>query len=144
MADVKESAARFIRAFNAHDESAMRGLNDPNGTFEAPGGVYLRGLETTSYAMKWLKACPDGKLTVRNELISAPWVVEEVTFEGTHQGPLEGPAGVIPATGKRLTIKAVLITRYQNDLAIEGRVCFDQMEVLTQLGVMPTLATASV
>ena len=33
MTDVKESAARFIRAFNAHDENAMRLLNDPNGTF---------------------------------------------------------------------------------------------------------------
>jgi predicted ester cyclase len=144
MADVKESAARFIRAFNAHDENALRELNHPNATFEAPGNIQLRGRDVTGYSEQWMKACPDAKLTVRNEIISAPWVVEEVTFEGTHQGPLVGPAGTIPATGKRLMVKAVLITRYENDLAIESRVCFDQLDVLTQLGVMPTLATAAV
>jgi predicted ester cyclase len=144
MADVRESAQRFIRAFNAHDETALRELNHPNATFEAPGNIQLRGRDVTGYSEQWMKACPDAKLTVRNEIISAPWVVEEVTFEGTHQGPLDSPAGTIPATGKRLTVKAVLITRYENDLAIESRVCFDQVDVLTQLGVMPTLATATV
>lgn len=138
MADVKDSAARFIRAFNAHDENAMRVLNDPNGTFEAPGGVKLRGSEATGYAMTWLKACPDSKLTVKNELISGPWVVEEATFEGTHQGPLEGPMGTIQPTGRKLKINAVLITRYENALAIESRVLFDQVEVLTQLGALKT------
>jgi len=143
MTDVKESAARFIRAFNAHDENALRVLNHPSETFEAPGGIKLRGTEATGYAMAWLKACPDSKLTVRNELISGPWVVQEVTYEGTHQGPLDGPTGTIPATGKKLVVKSVLITRFENELAIESRVCFDQVDVLTQLGVMPTLATAT-
>lgn len=144
MADLKERAARFIRAFNDHDENAMRVLNDPSGTFGAPGGIHLAGREASSYAMKWLKACPDGKLTVRNELISGPWVVEEVTFSGTHQGALDSPAGTIPATGRKLAVPVVLITRYDNDLAVEARVCFDQLDVLTQLGVMPTLAGATV
>jgi predicted ester cyclase len=144
MTDVKESAARFIRAFNAHDENAMRLLNDPNGTFEAPGGVHLQGRDASGYAMKWLRACPDGQLTVRNELINGPWVVEEATFSGTHQGALDTPAGTIPATGRKLAVSCVLITRYENDLAVEARVIFDQLEVLTQIGAMPTLAGATV
>lgn len=144
MTDVRESAARFIKAFNAHDEDALRNLNDPNSTFEAPGGIRLRGKEATGYTMGWFKACPDSKITVRNELISGPWVVDEVTFEGTHQGPLAGPAGTIQATGKKLVVKAVLITRYENDLAIESRLCYDQVDVLTQLGAMPTPVGATV
>jgi predicted ester cyclase len=144
MTDVKDRAARFITAFNAHDEDAMRALNDPNGTFEAPGGVHLHGKGVTGYAMTWLKACPDAKLRVRTQLISGQWVVEEVTFEGTHQGPLEGPTGVIPATGRKLNVKSVLITRYENDLAIESRICFDQLDVLSQLGVLPTREAATV
>ena len=56
-------------------------------------------------------------------------------------GPLDGPAGTIPATGRKLVVKAVLITRYENDLAIESRVSFDQVDVLTQLGVLPSLVT---
>jgi len=144
MTDGHENAARFIKAFNAHDEDAMRVLTHPNATFAAPGNVYLRGVEATGYAIKWLKACPDGKLTVKNELVCGEWVVEEVIFEGTHQGPLDSTIGVIPATGKRLVVKAVLITRYESDLALETRISFDQVDVLTQLGAMRTLATASV
>ncbi len=143
MADVKESAARFIRAFNAHDESAMRALYDPNGSFEAPGGIRLRGVEGVKFPLAWIKACPDAKLTVRNELISGPWVVDEVTFEGTHQGPLEGPMGTISPTGKKLVSHSILVTRFENGLAVEGRICYDQVDVLTQLGVMPVLAGAT-
>jgi predicted ester cyclase len=143
MTDVRENAARFIKAFNAHDESALRVLNHPSGTFEAPGGIHLRGQEASGYAMKWLRACPDGKLNVRNEIICGQWAVQEVTFEGTHQATLDGPAGSIPATGKKLQVKAVLINRYENDLSIESRVLFDQVDVLTQLGVMPTLVGAT-
>ena len=51
MADTKDSAARFITAFNAHDESAMRALNHPSGTFEAPGGIQLRGQQAANYAI---------------------------------------------------------------------------------------------
>jgi predicted ester cyclase len=144
MTDGHENAARFIKAFNAHDEDAMGVLTHPNATFAAPGNVYLRGVEATGYAIKWLKACPDGKLTVKNELVCGEWVVEEVIFEGTHQGPLDSPIGVIPATGKRLVVNAVLITRYESDLALETRISFDQVDELTQLGAMRTLATASV
>lgn len=64
-----ENAARFIKAFNAHDEDTMRVLTHPNAQFAAPGNIHLRGVEATGYAIKWLKACPDGKLTVKNELI---------------------------------------------------------------------------
>lgn len=143
MTDEHEKAARFIKAFNAHDVDAMRWLMHPNARFAAPGNVHLRGVEATGYAIKWLNACPDGKLTVTHELVIGEWVVGEVLFEGTHQGPLDSPVGVIPATGKRLAITAVMITRYESGLALDARICFDQVDVLTQLGAMPTLAAAA-
>jgi len=144
MTDVQERAARFIRAFNDHDENAMRVLNDPNHTLTAPGGVRLRGTETTSYPTQWIKACPDAKLTVENEISCGEWVVQEVKFEGTHQGPLESPMGSIQATGKTLAVQSALITRYQNDLAIETKIYFDAAEVLNQLGLLATPVAATV
>ena len=144
MTDVQESGARFIKAFNAHDEDGMRALTHPNATFSAPGDVQLRGVEATGYAIKWLRACPDGRLTVRNELVSGQWLVEEVLFEGTHQGPMDTQAGTLSATGNNLAIKAVMITRYESDLALETRLYFDQIDVLNQLGAMPALAAAAV
>ena len=144
MTDVQERAARFIRAFNDHDENAMRVLNDPNHTLTAPGGVRLRGAETTSYPTQWIKACPDAKLTVENEISCGEWVVQEVKFEGIHQGPLESPMGRIQATGKTLAVQSALITRYQNDLAIETKIYVDAAEVLNQLGLLATPVAATV
>jgi predicted ester cyclase len=144
MTDVQECGARFIKAFNAHDEDGMRALTHPNATFSAPGDVQLRGVEATGYATKWLRACPDGRLTVRNELVAGQWLIEEVLFEGTHLGPMDTQAGTLSATGKRIAIKAVMITRYESDLALETRLYFDQVDVLNQLGAMPVLEAAAV
>ena len=57
---------------------------------------------------------------------------------------METQAGTLSATGKKLAIKAVMITRYESDLALETRLYFDQVDVLNQLGAMPALATAAV
>lgn len=145
MAEARDTAARFVKAFNAHDESAIRALNAPDTKFEAPGGVCLEGREAaTGYAMAWLNGFPDAKMIVRNELVSGPWVIQEFTFEGTHTAPLNGPTGTIHATGKKLVGKGVQIGRYENGLALEVRLYYDQVEVLTQLGLMPTPAAAAI
>ncbi len=144
MAEAKDTAARFIEAFNAHDESAIRTLNAPNIKFQAPGGVSLEGREpVTGYAMAWLNGFPDAKMTVRNEVTCGDWVVQEFTFEGTHTAPLNGPAGTIPATGKRVSAEGVQLVRYENGQAIDDRLYYDQVEVLTQLGQMPTPAATT-
>ena len=70
MADAREVGQRFIDAFNAHDEQRIRELNGENTVFEAPGDVRIQGRDAaTEYAMAWLRAFPDAKLTVHNELV---------------------------------------------------------------------------
>ena len=89
MASAQEIGARFVEAFNAHDENGIRELNGENVVFEAPGDVQLEGREaTTQYALAWLGAFPDARLVVHNELAAGDWVVQECTFEGTHEGTL--------------------------------------------------------
>src|SRR2546428_11722002 len=58
-ASPQEIGARFVEAFNAHDESRIRELNAENTRFEAPGDVKIEGGEAaTQYAMAWLRAFP--------------------------------------------------------------------------------------
>ncbi|MEP7105604.1 MAG: ester cyclase [Chloroflexota bacterium] len=142
MADVKDTAERFVTAFNSHDEKAIEQLHADNIKFEAPGGVRLEGkTAATQYAMGWLKAFPDGKMTIRKQIVSDPWVVQEFTMEGTHTGVLDGPAGKVLPTGKRLSNQAVSIVRYDNGRQTEVHLYYDQAAVMTQLGLMPTPAT---
>jgi steroid delta-isomerase-like uncharacterized protein len=141
MTQAKETAAKFVEAFNAHDESAIREIHSPNIKFEAPGGTRLEGREAaTGYAMTWLNGFPDAKIAVRDVYVDGPWLVQEFTLKGTHTAPLNGPMGVIPPTGKRVDSRAVSVGRYENGQILEARLYFDQTEVMTQLGLMPELA----
>ena len=143
MADAREVGARFVEAFNAHDEERIRQLNAENATIEAPGDMRVEGREpTTQYAMAWLRAFPDARLTVHNELVDGDWVVQQFTFEGTHEDTLSSPNGDIPATHNRLQGRAVQIFKVEGDSVTETHLYFDQVQIMTQLGLMPEPATA--
>lgn len=144
MADTKEVGAKWVDAFNAHDEAAIREQNADDIVLEAPGDVRLEGNEaSTGYAMGWLNAFPDAKLRVERAFVDGDTVVQEFTFEGTHDNTLSGPAGDIPATNRRLTGRGVQILRVEDGTVAEARLYYDQVQVLTQLGLMPEPATAT-
>jgi steroid delta-isomerase-like uncharacterized protein len=142
MTESKDTTARFVAAFNAHDEKALNELHADDIKFNAPGGFKATNAKDASaYATTWLKAFPDGKMTVRTELISGPWVVQEVVMEGTHTAPLEGPNGPIPATYKKVKGYGVQILKVEHGKIAEARIYFDQLDQMRQLGLIPTPAT---
>ena len=55
---------------------------------------------------------------------------------------LSGPGGDIPATHKRLIGRAVQIFNVEGDAITDTRLYYDQVQVMTQLGLMPEPATA--
>jgi steroid delta-isomerase-like uncharacterized protein len=143
MADTKAVADAQVEAFNAHDQERMRSLYAGNATFEAPGDVRLEGPEAISgYAMTWLNAFSDAQLVVHNEVVAGDWAVHEFTFEGTHDNTLVGPSGEIPATHRRLVGRGMEAFKVQEGKIAEDHLYFDQVQVMTQLGLMPEPATA--
>jgi steroid delta-isomerase-like uncharacterized protein len=144
MADARQVADAGTEAFNAHDENRIRELYAPNVILEAPGGVKATGPEAaTGYAMGWLNAFPDARITVHNQVASGDWVAEEFTFTGTHKETLSGPGGDIPATGRQITGRGTQVIRVENDKVAEFRLYYDQVDVLTQLGLMPEPAATA-
>ena len=143
MADAQAVGARFVEAFNAHNEARIRELNAENAVLEAPGDVNLQGRDaTTGYALSWLNAFPDAQITAHHELAAGDWVVQEFSFTGTHTAPMQSPMGEIPPTNRSLNGRGVQIFRVEGDVVVDTRLYFDQVEVLTQLGLMPEPATA--
>ena len=142
MGDAQQVGAAFVEAFNAHDEGKLRELNAENGVIEAPGDIRFEGREpVTQYAMAWLRAFPDAGITVHNEIVAGDWVVQEFTFEGNHTATLSTPTGDIPATHRHLKGRATQILRVEGGEVADTRLYFDQVQVLTQLGLMPEPAT---
>lgn len=83
MPDAQRVGAEFVKAFNAHDENRIRELNAENAVLEAPGDVRLEGREAAAqYAMAWLRAFPDARITVHNELEAGDWVVHDAGRPG--------------------------------------------------------------
>ncbi len=142
MTDAQRVGAEFVEAFNAHDENRIRELNAESAVLEAPGDVRLEGREAaTQYAMAWLRAFPDAQITVHNELEAGDWVIQEFTFEGAHTETLSTPAGEIPATNRQLRGRGVQLLHVDRGNVADTRLYFDQVQVLTQLGLMPEPST---
>jgi predicted ester cyclase len=142
MPEIKDTTDKFLHAFNAHDESALNALHAEDIKFNAPGGFKATNAKDASaYAMTWLKAFPDGKMTVRTEIISGPWVVQEILMEGTHTAPLESPNGPIAPTYKKVKGYGVQLLRVEHGKVAEARIYFDQLDQMQQLGLMPAPAT---
>jgi steroid delta-isomerase-like uncharacterized protein len=144
MAEALKVARAAIDAFNAHDEARIKELNADDIVYEAPGDVRLEGRDAaTEYAMSWLRAFPDATLTVHNEFGSDDRVVQEFTFEGTHTETLVGPEGEIPATNRHLVGRGIEVLRIADGKVAELSLYFDQVQVLTQLGLMPAPSVAT-
>ena len=142
MPEVKETTDRFVAAFNAHDEIALKALHADDIKFNAPGGFKATNAnEATAYATTWLKAFPDGKMKVRTEITSGPWVVQEILMEGTHTAPLDSPTGPIAPTYKKVVGYGVQLLRVESGKIAEARIYFDQLDQMRQLGLIPTPAT---
>jgi predicted ester cyclase len=146
MGNAREIAEQFVDAFNAHDEERIRSLSAQDATIEAPGDVHLEGRDAASaYAIGWLHAFPDARLRIHTTLAEGDWVAQRFTFEGTHDAVLASPAGEIPATHRRLAGRGVQMVRVEGGAVAETQLYFDQVQLLTQLGLMPEPApTAAV
>ena len=144
MGEARHVAEEFVEAFNAHDEARLHSLDREDVVFEGPGNVKLMGTDaTTEYAMAWIHAFPDARMTVHNTVVGDGWAVQEFTFEGTHEDTLSGPGGEIPATHRHLSGRGVQIMKVDGGKIADVRLYFDQVDVLTQLGVMPAAVGAS-
>ena len=63
--------------------------------------------------------------------------VLEIRWEGTHTGPLETPAGTVPASGNRLSVDASFWTRDEGDAIEEIHHHLDVLTLLQQIGALP-------
>ena len=144
MGELRALADEITEAFNAHDEERIRSFYADDAVFTGPGGVELKGPGAISgYAMAWLNAFPDATLTIHDRAVGDGWIAERFTFEGTHTETLSGPEGDIPATNRRLSGRGAELVRVENGKVVEDHLYFDQVDVMTQLGLMPETAGAT-
>ena len=75
--------------------------------------------------------------TVRRAVEGDGVVAQEVTWTGTHDGPLPTPNGDIPATGRPVSVEATLWVDARDGTVSEVHHHLDVMALLAQIGAMP-------
>ena len=100
------------------------------------GTGLVPGLEAVKqWHTMFAAAFPDGHHTIDDVVAEEDRVVARTTFNGTHQGEMQG----IPATGKRVSSNpTITIFRLDNGKIAEGWLVTDALGFMQQLGVIPT------
>ena len=101
----------------------------------------IRGAEGTKQHVADLRASfPDFHLSLEDMIAEGDKVVSRWTGDGTQVGEFMG----IPASGKKVKITGIIISRIANDKIIEEWETSDQLGMLQLLGVIPPMPDASI
>jgi len=101
-----------------------------------PLGVDYEGREAfKEWVKSFREAYPDFHVEIEDVVIGDEKVVTQYVATGTHEGPLPGLD--IEPTNKTVTFQGVTVHRMVDGKATEAWWYYDQLGVLTQLGVIP-------
>jgi steroid delta-isomerase-like uncharacterized protein len=101
-------------------------------------GLTLRGRAGyREFVEGWAAAFPDSSLEITNMIGNGDDVVAEFTATGTHSGPLVGPGGAIPPTGRAVTLHFIESHSFANGRLRRSRTYFDTTSMMAQLGLLP-------
>jgi len=132
-------AREQVDAFNTGDWELLRaGLASDSRYDELGTQRRIEGPEKIVELFKaWKAAFPDGAGTVTSAFASGDTAALEVTWKGTHTGPLTTAEGTIPASGKRQETPAAIFFTFEGDKIKESRHYFDSLTLLKQIGAQP-------
>ena len=132
-------AREQVDAFSRGDWQSLRaGLASDSHYEELGTARTVDGAEEIVELFKgWKQAFPDAVGTVTSAVASADKVALEVTWNGTHSGPLVTAEGTIAASGKRQQTPAAIFFTFAADKIKESRQYFDSLTLLKQIGAQP-------
>lgn len=98
----------------------------------------VTGIEAfLAFVAGFKQAFPDLRWEMRAFVEGSDTVVAEGVFLGTNTGPMVGPGGSVPATGRRVELPFCDIWKVRNGRIVENRIYYDQLAFLDQLGLNP-------
>ncbi len=139
--DNKALNRRFVEeVINEGNLDAIDELLDPGVVDHAAPPGFPTGREgAKQFAAMMRSAFPDLHLTIEDMIAEGDKVVMRSTWSGTHQGEFMW----IPATGRRVTVSAIDISRVADGRMVEHWEQFDALGLMQQLGAVPPPEQAS-
>jgi steroid delta-isomerase-like uncharacterized protein len=132
----KDLVRRFTEVLNAAEWDALNELvtDDFTRHSQATAGPPVRSREQMVQLQEsFLATAPDQRVTIQMLVAEDDKVAALATYTGTQTGPL----GDLPATGKPMESQFLSIFRIENGKIAELWVEWDNLAMLTQLGLFP-------
>lgn len=134
-----EAAKAPLLAYGRKDWEAVKASIVPEFTYdEVATHRDVTGLDKVLPIWRgWAAAFPDSAPTFHGAHVAGNTVVLEITWKGTHTGPLDTPKGAVAATGKRIELRACNVMEIEPETgkAKLQRQYFDLGTMLQQLGL---------
>ncbi len=133
---VVDVAKEQILAYNDKNWDRVRAGVTPDLVYDEVGTQRkVQGIDEVLETWKgWATALPDSKATFRSEMGTGNTAIIEMTWTGTHKGPLKMADREIPATGKKIELRACQVCEVANDKVKSVRHYFDIGTLLKQIG----------
>jgi predicted ester cyclase len=131
-----------IDAIDAHRYDEVPQLVTADFEMRSPDGTFIGPEQMTAMSRGYHEAFPDGVHTLERVVEVGDTIVSEGYWSGTNTGPLQTPAGTIPATGGTGRISFGGIATVRGGQLATMHVYFDRLEFLVQLGLLPEPAVA--
>jgi steroid delta-isomerase-like uncharacterized protein len=127
---------RMYEAFNTKNlQGALDAATDDIELVLVPFGQTFHGKAGFSDFMgAFLAAFPDLRISLTNQVATDDYVVNEFTATGVHNGPLQTPAGPIPATGKRIDLTVCEVLKMRDGKVAKLTNYQDAATILRQIG----------
>ena len=135
---IVSSAKASIEAYNSKDWDAVRNSITEDCIYDEPATHRKsEGIDAVITDWKgWATAMPDSHATFEAEHVTESGVVFELTWRGTNTGPMQGPDGEIPATGKSMEMRSCYVIEMEGDKAKVMKNYFDIGTMMAQLGLV--------
>ena len=132
-----EAAKAPLLAYGEKDWVKVKNSITANFTYDEVGTERkVQGVDNVIPLWQgWATALPDSKATIHAAYVSGNTVVIELTWNGTHTGPLSLPTGPVAATGKKIALRAINVFEITGEKASMQRQYFDMATMLRQLGI---------
>jgi steroid delta-isomerase-like uncharacterized protein len=137
--DAASVANDLMEAFNNSDWERFSALCSPDVVYDEKGSNRTtKGVDgILDVAKGWKTAFPDIHGRIWTSVGVANTAVLEITWTGSHQGPLSSPGGEVPPTGKSVEFDDAQVYTVENGQVTSMRNYGDFLTMLTQLGVLP-------
>jgi ketosteroid isomerase-like protein len=142
MGQARELMDRVTQAVLAGDLDTLREVYASDVVATTPDAGTLHGIDALiEWNRAFVDAFSDRDYHSERALETQECAIDQGEFIGTHTGPLQLPDGQsVPPTGKQARLRSVDIATVADGKIVRHDFYFDQLDMLTQLGLMEAVA----